>query len=83
MNLEQRLEKINSVKDADRQRELAKAYIARLRSVAKKAGTLSEKLAMYEKVKAAEMVLKQLRLMAFDIEDAIAMGKKPASLLAA
>jgi hypothetical protein len=81
MDLRKRLEKIVTVADAEKQLELAKEYVKRIRNEAKKAGSLAEKLALNEKHKEAEGVLRKLRLMIFDIEDAIAAGQSPLSLL--
>jgi len=82
MDLKQRLAKIQTVDDAEKQLTLAKNYVKRLRTEAKKATTLAEKLALNEKLKAAETVLRKLRQMIFDIEDAIAEGKTALSLVA-
>ena len=82
MDLKQRLAKIQTVDDAEKQMTLAKNYVKRLRTEAKKATTLAEKLALNEKLKAAETVLRKLRQMIFDIEDAIAEGKTALSLVA-
>ena len=78
MNLIQRLEKIHTVDDAEKQLTLAKKYVRRLRTDAKKASMLADKLAIHEKLKDAEKVLRKLRQMIFDMEDAINVGK-PAS----
>lgn len=82
MDLKQRLAKIQTVDDAEKQLTLAKNYVKRLRTEAKNAPTLAEKLALNEKLKAAETVLRKLRQMIFDIEDAIAEGKTALSLVA-
>lgn len=82
MDLKQRLAKIQTVDDAEKQLTLAKKYVKRLRTEAKNAPTLAEKLALNEKLKAAEIVLRKLRQMIFDIEDAIAEGKTALSLVA-
>lgn len=82
MNLKQRLEKIHTVDDAEKQLTLAKNYVKRLRTEAKNAPTLAEKLAIHEKLKESEIVLRKLRQMIFDIEDAITEGKTALSLVA-
>lgn len=82
MDLKQRLAKIQTVDDAEKQLTLAKNYVKRLRTEAKNAPTLTEKLAIHEKLKASEIVLRKLRQMIFDIEDAIAEGKTALSLVA-
>lgn len=74
MNLIDRLNKITTVQDIDDQIRLAKQYMMRLRTEAKAKPTLDEKLATQEKVKAAELTLRKLRMRSFDIEDAIKDG---------
>lgn len=81
MDLKQRLAKINTLEDVESQLSLAKDYIKRLRRDAVKAGTLADKLAFNEKIKAAEATLRRLRSMSFDIDDAINAGKTALSLL--
>ncbi len=81
MDLRKRLENIQTPADAEKQLTLAKGYVTRLRNEAKKAGTLAEKLALNEKLKNAEQVLRKLRMMIFDIEDALAANQSPLSLL--
>ena len=82
MNLNDRISKIQTADDAENQIRLAKAYMLRLRAESKKDMTLAEKLAIQEKANAAEKVLRQLRRLIFDIEDAIAAGNPVASVLA-
>lgn len=82
MNLKDRLAKIQTVDDAEKQLTLAKNYVKRLRTEAKNAPSLEEKLALNEKLKESESVLRKLRCMIFDIEDAIAAGKTALSLVA-
>lgn len=82
MNLKDRLAKIQTVDDAEKQLTLAKNYVTRLRTEAKNAPSLEEKLALNEKLKESESVLRKLRFMIFDIEDAIAAGKTALSLVA-
>lgn len=81
MDLRERLQKIQTPADAEKQLTLAKGYVTRLRNEAKKAGSLAEKLAFNEKLRNAEQVLRKLRLMIFDIEDALAANQSPLSLL--
>lgn len=81
MNLKDRLAKIQTVDDAEKQLTLAKNYVKRLHTEAKNAPSLEEKLALNEKIKESESVLRKLRLMIFDIEDAIAAGKTALSLV--
>lgn len=81
MDLRKRLENIQTLADAEKQLTLAKGYVTRLRNEAKKAGSLAEKLAFNEKLKNAEEVLRKLRMMIFDIEDALAASQSPLSLL--
>lgn len=77
-----RLAKIQTVADAEKQLELAKAYANRCRSDSKKANLLPDKLNCMEKEKQAEIVLRKLRMAIFDIEDELA-GIKPRKLLPA
>jgi hypothetical protein len=81
MNLNDRISKIQTVDDAENQIRLAQAYMLRLRADAKKSTMLADKLAMQEKAAAAEKVLRQLRRLIFDIEDAIAAGKPVTSVI--
>lgn len=85
MDLKERLAKVVTVADAEKQLELATDYAKRLRAKAKAASTgastLAEKIAIKEKVNQAELVVRQMRRMVFDIEDAIAAGKTAASLV--
>ena len=68
---EQRVSKIKTIEDIDDQLRKAKAYARRLRSAAVACPTLADKLAMNEKVKEAERVLRTLRMNSFDIEDSL------------
>jgi ribosome-binding protein aMBF1 (putative translation factor) len=68
---EDRVAKIKTVKDIDKQLNLATAYSKRLRTAAKKAEMLAEKLALNEQHKIAERVVRQLRHGIWDIEDRI------------
>ena len=54
MNLKDRLAKIQTVEDAEKQLTLAKNYVKRLRTEAKNAPSLEEKLALNEKLKESE-----------------------------
>ncbi len=81
MDLKERLAKVVTVADAEKQLELATDYAKRLRAKAKAASTLADKIAIKEKVNQAELVVRQMRRMVFDIEDAIAAGKTAASLV--
>ena len=57
MLFEQRLARIHSVSDAEKQIQLAKAYAKRVRGASKKAQRLEEKLAINERFKIAEQTL--------------------------
>lgn len=81
MNLRQRVEKIITVDDLEKQMELAKTYVKRLRNEALKAPTLAEKLDIDKRLKDAECTVRQLRFLSFDIEDAIAANESPLSLV--
>lgn len=82
MNLKQRIAKIHTNDDLEKQIELSREYVKRLRNEAKKAGTLAEKLALNERLKEAERVNRELRRLSFDIEDALAANQSPLSLVA-
>lgn len=82
MNLKQRMAKIHTNEDLEKQIELSREYVKRLRNEAKKAGTLAEKLALNDKLKDAERVVRDLRRLSFDIEDALAANQSPLSLVA-
>lgn len=70
ITFEQRRAKITSVEELERQITLARKYMHRLQNKAKKCtGTLAEKLAIHEQAKAAEKVMRELRMASFDIED--------------
>jgi phage protein D len=81
MNIENRLEKVQTVSDMDTQINLAKKYYMRLKSEAKKKDTLAEKIEAQKKTKAAEKTLLALRRLVFDVEDCLAMGKPATSAL--
>ena len=81
VSFEQRLKKIKTTEDEEEQVRLSKGYVARLRNEAKKCETLDGKLAMNEKVKQAESVLRKMRRSIFDIEDAINNGLAATSIL--
>lgn len=82
MNLRQRIAKIATVDDLEKQMELAKTYVKRLRNEAVKAPTLAEKLDINKQLKDAEYTVRQLRFLSFDIEDAIAASESPLGLIA-
>lgn len=82
MNLKQRIAKIHTNDDLEKQIELSREYVKRLRNEAKKVGTLAEKLALNERLKEAERVNRELRRLSFDIEDALAANQSPLSLVA-
>lgn len=82
MNLKQRIAKIHTNDDLEKQIELSRESVKRLRNEAKKAGTLAEKLALNERLKEAERVNRELRRLSFDIEDALAANQSPLSLVA-
>ena len=81
VSFEQRLKKIKTTEEAEEQVRLSKGYVTRLRNEAKKCETLDGKLAMNEKVKQAESVLRKMRRSIFDIEDAINNGLAATSIL--
>lgn len=82
MNIEQRLAKIMIEEDVDKQITLAKNYVKSLRSKAKKLPSLAEKIAMNEQIKLAEVTLRQIRRLSFDIDDALRDNKPAISVLA-
>lgn len=69
ITFEDRKAKIKTVDDIGAQISLAKKYAATIRTKAKKASTLGEKLKLNEEHKQAVIVLRQLRVNYFDIED--------------
>ncbi|MBB6544806.1 hypothetical protein [Thalassotalea piscium] len=71
ITLEQRIAKIKTLEDVDIELTRAKKYAMGFRTKAKNASTLAEKLALGEKQKQAEKVLRQLRMAIWDIEDDI------------
>lgn len=60
--------------DVAEQIRLAKAYMMRLRTAAKKEPTLALKLDAQKKVKEAESVLRRLRSNVFELEDRFAVA---------
>lgn len=83
MNINQRLEKIKTEGDLEQQIVLAKNYAKTLRTKAKKAPSFDEKLAINEKLKLADVTLRKIRRLAFDVEDALREGKSALSVIAA
>lgn len=81
MDIRTRVEKIKTTDDAEKQIILAKAYMMRLRTEAKKQSTLSDKLTFQAKIKDAEATMRQMRRLIFDIEDALAEGLPATSVL--
>lgn len=81
MDINARIAKINTVEDAEEQIKLSKQYYMRLRTEAKNKPTLAEKLDWNEKVKAAERTMRKMRLLIWDIEDALLAGKPATSVL--
>lgn len=70
-SFEERRGKIKTIKDLDKQLDLAQTYVKRVRNASKKPVTLDLKLSLGEKVREAEAVLRKLRKSVFDIEDEI------------
>ena len=66
---EQRVNSMKGFNDVAEQIRLAKAYMMRLRTAAKKEPTLALKLDAQKKVKEAESVLRRLRSNVFELED--------------
>ncbi|GAC03336.1 MAG: hypothetical protein CL578_05720 [Alteromonadaceae bacterium] len=73
---EQRVSEINSIEDIDRQLQLAKTTVTRLRNRGKSADTLAEKLAYNDAEKRAGAILRKLRHGSFDIEDELVAKAK-------
>lgn len=69
ITFEQRVAKVKTVSDIDKQIDLAKATVTRLRNKAKNARTLAEKLALQDAGKRAGDVFRRFRMNAFDLED--------------
>ena len=69
VSYEDRVAKMMIVGDEDKQLRLAKSYVKRIRSLAKKAGTLEEKIKLQAAQKKAELVVNKLRQNIFDLED--------------
>lgn len=72
---EQRVEKIKKPGDEDTQLRLAKEYVKRLRTKAKKQETLKDKIHVLDKIKKAEAVLRKLRLNIFSIQERLEKEK--------
>ncbi|MDE5179186.1 hypothetical protein [Vibrio fluvialis] len=66
---EQRRAKILTLADLENQITLARTYVKKLRTKAKKQSSLAAKLKVNEDIKLAEKVVRELRLKSFDIED--------------
>jgi hypothetical protein len=81
ITIHDRVEKIHTPEDAEKQITLAKQYAMRLRAEAKKQKTLAEKVSSQEKVKLAERVMRDLRRLIWEIEDVLAVGKPATSVL--
>jgi len=81
MDIRSRIEKIKTPEDAEKQITLAKQYAMRLRAEAKKQKTLAEKIAYQEKVKLAERVMREMRRLIWNIEDALKAGLPATSVL--
>lgn len=73
---EDRRAKIKTVDDIGKQVNLAKAYVSRVRTAAKKEKSLDGKLLLSVKIKEAEGVLRKLRVRFFDIEDEVITRNK-------
>lgn len=71
---EQRVNSMKGFNDVAEQIRLAKAYMMRLRTAAKKEPTLALKLDAQKKVKEAESVLRRLRSNVFELEDRFAVA---------
>lgn len=70
---EQRRANIHTIADLDNELRKAKLYVRRLRKNAKDTETLELKIAIQQKVKVAEGVLRKLRTRYFDIEDELTL----------
>ena len=76
MNIHDRINKIVTIEDIDKQLLIAKKYAINLRNKSKNnLLTLEEKLAFHEKFKEADLTVRQLRRVSFDIEDALNAGQ--------
>lgn len=75
ISYDDRVSKIKSEEDINIQLNLAKSYTKRLRTKARKAGILEEKIQLNECVKKADITLRKLRLNAFDLEDIFIVKK--------
>lgn len=77
VTFEQRRAQIVTIEQIDDQIKKAKAYARRLHLKAKNhQGTLEEKLAIHEDAKAADKVLRTIRMKSWDIEDEINAQKQ-------
>lgn len=75
MDFIHRLNQIETLEDAEDQIRKAQNHMRRLRTESKRGDLLlSEKIELGRKAKAAEAVLRKLRLSIFDIEDHIEAG---------
>ena len=81
MTLYDRVSKILTPEDAEEQIRRAKAYQRRLELAAKKAEMFTDKIDLGQQAKQAEGVVRQLRRLIFDIEDALAEGKPASSVI--
>ena len=77
MTYEERVGKMHTPDDVGEQLRLAKAYVFRLRRTFKKAACLAEKVELEAALKAAESVLRRLRLNVFDLEDRLREKQSP------
>jgi hypothetical protein len=71
MSYEDRVAKIKTIEDIDKQMELAKSQAMQARARAKGSYQLGQKLALQEKANHHESVLRQLRINRFNLEDKI------------
>lgn len=82
MDITQRLEKIKTVEDLEKQIVLAKKYYMGLRTKSKNTAlTLAEKVELGRSSKLAEQTFRRLRVVAFDVEDALLAGKPASSVI--
>ena len=72
--LQQRIESIETLEDIDKQMLLAGNYAKYLRKEAKAAEMLEEKLAINKLQKEAELIVRQLRMAIWDIEDSLKLA---------
>jgi len=69
---EQRIARIREPEDIDRELGRAKRYAMRLRRLANRTGNHEDKLKILEDIKAAEQVLRKLRVNVYVLEDRLA-----------